>query len=215
MKNTLPILAVAVSLAAATANPAGAQVPPPTAPTSSTRLEVGGQFSALQLADLKGTHAGIGGRAAYDVTHWASLEAEANFFPNENVSIDSETSGVSNLQVEYRRRRAEAFFGPKLGVRFQRFGLFAKVRPGFARLTDRGTLCTGSGCAAANLVVPSYRSEFAMDLGGVLEFYPSNRIVARLDLGDTAIRDRSTAPPFQGNSISHNFASRIGFGFRF
>lgn len=215
MRNTLPILALAVSLAAATASPAAAQVAPPTAPISSTRFEVGGQFSALQLADLKGTHAGIGGRAAYDITNWASLEAEANVFPNEQVTIDNETSGVSNLQVEYRRRRAEAFFGPKLGVRFQRVGIFGKVRPGFAKLTDRGTLCTGSGCAAANLAVPSYRTEFAMDLGGVLEFYPSNRIVARLDLGDTAIRDRSTAPPFHGNAMSHNFASRIGFGFRF
>ncbi len=214
MRNTLPILAIAVSVAAATASPAAAQVPPPTAPISSTRFEVGGQFSALQLADVKGTHAGIGGRAAYDITNWASLEAEANFFPNEDVTI-SVMPGVSHLQVEYRRRRAEAFFGPKLGVRFQRFGIFAKVRPGFTRLSDRGTLCSGPGCASASLVVPAYRTDFAMDLGGVLEFYPTTRFVARVDLGDTAITDRSVAPPFQRNTTTHNFASRFGFGFRF
>ena len=35
------------------------------------------------------------------------------------------------------------------------------------------------------------------------------------DLGDTMIRERSTEPPFNGRDHSHNFTSRIGFGFRF
>ena len=29
---------------------------------------------------------------------------------------------------------------------------------------------------------------FSMDVGGVVEFYPSRRIVTRLDIGDTIIR---------------------------
>lgn len=35
--------------------------------------------------------------------------------------------------------------------------------------------------------------ELALDLGGILELYPSTRTVARLELGNTAIRHRSSA----------------------
>jgi hypothetical protein len=60
-----------------------------------------------------------------------------------------------------------------------------------------------------------YRTEFAMNLGGVLEFYPSPRIVTRLDLGTTLIRHRSFAPPRCDGCTSSNFSSRVGVGFRF
>lgn len=106
----------------------------------------------------------------------------------------------------------------KLGTRTRRFGAFAKVRPGLARLTHREMECVGQACALLTLLLvqPVYRTEFAVDLRGVLEFYPSPRTVARLDLGDTLIRHRSSAPPcWGGDCASHNFASRLGIGFRF
>jgi len=208
-RRILTNLAIAACFAAVSVSSASAQ-------PSGSRFEVGGQLSTLQVSgsDLSAIHAGVGGRFVYNLTDWASLEAEGNYFPNDNVTFDSSTPS-NDLRVEYRRTRAEAFFGPKLGVRFQRFGIFGKVRPGFAHLSDGGTACTGSACAAANLLAPSYRTEFALDLGGVFEFYPSSRIVARLDLGDTAIRYRSVAPPYEHDAMNHSFTSRIGFGVRF
>jgi len=184
------------------------------AQSSEPRFEVGAQLSTLNLSAVDATHAGIGGRFAVSLASWAALEAEANYFPTDNVSIAS--NGTPNdITVEYHRRRAEAFVGPKIGRRFERFGVFGKVRPGVAHLSNQGTLCLGQGCAAANLLNPTYRTEFAVDLGGIFEFYPTSRLVARLDLGDTLIRERGIAPPFRPDTTSHNFTSRIGFGFRF
>jgi hypothetical protein len=184
-------------------------------PADAPRFEVGAQVSALNLSAVDATHAGIGGRFALNLTPWAAIEAEANYFPTDNISLASTNRQLSDITVEYHRRRAEAFFGPKIGQRFQRFGVFGKVRPGFAHLSDQGTLCLGPDCARVNLFNPIYRTSFALDLGGIFEFYPTSRLVARLDLGDTLIRARGTEPPFNGGQTSHNFTSRIGFGVRF
>ena len=139
-----------------------------------------------------------------------------SFFPSETITSESANPG-GTLRLDYHRRRAEAFFGPKLGLRSARFGVFAKVRPGFARLTDRGVECAGEACALANLLIarPEYRTEFALDVGAVLEVYPSSRTVARLDFGDTMIRHRSQAAPPCWSCTTHNFTSSVGLGFRF
>jgi hypothetical protein len=181
--------------------------------TAGQRYEVGGQFSALRASDLNTTNGGVGGRFSYILTDWMSAEAEMNFFPHEDWTVSSTTPTA--YRVTSQRRRGEAFFGPKIGKRMQHFGLFAKARPGFTRLSGTGIDCNGVGCAVISLVRPDYRTEFAMDLGAVFEYYPTSRFVARVDLGDTLIRHRGIAPPFPTNSTSHNFTPRFGFGVRF
>jgi hypothetical protein len=205
MQRVLP-LAAAVLLAAGA--PASAQTPP-------SGFQVGGQLSTLRLSDFDATNAGFGGRGSFDLTRFVTLEGEINFFANDEFEVSS--PGLErNLSVEYKRRRLEGFFGPKVGVRYERFGIFAKARPGFSRLTHRGIGCVGPDCALAQmlLAIPEYKTEFAVDLGGVFEFYPTDRTVARVDLGTTVIRHRSTAPPCN-DCNSQNFSSRFGFGFRF
>lgn len=188
----------------------------PTAQPAAPRLEVGAQASFLHLSDFQTTNAGVGGRVSFDVTKWATIEGEADFFPSDDVLLPPSTL-TPDLHVAYGRRRADAFFGVKMGVRRDRLGVFAKVRPGFTRLTSSGQpQCVGDVCALALLVRPEYRTEFALDLGGVLEFYPSARTVARFELGDTMIRHRSVAPPCWFSSCtSHNLSSRLGVGLRF
>ena len=80
----------------------------------------------------------------------------------------------------------------------------------------KGINCLGEVCTRMLFLLarPEYRTEFATNLGGVLEFYPSPSIVARVDLGTTLIRHRSFAPPCD-DCTSTNFSSRVGFGFRF
>jgi hypothetical protein len=91
-----------------------------------------------------------------------------------------------------------------------------KLRPGFAHLSDEGLRCVGDPCALVLFARPEYRTEFALDFGGILEVYPWARTVARFEFGDTMIRHRSTAPPCPTSSCtSHNLASRLGVGFRF
>lgn len=180
------------------------------------RLEAGAQAAVLRLSDFDATSAGIGGRIAVELSRWASIEGEATFFPSDDIVLPA--SAVADVRLAHHRRRAEAFGGVKLGRRGDRVGVFAKIRPGFTRLIHTGAECLGVDCARILMLValPKYRTEFALDVGGVLEFYPTGRTVARVDLGDTMIRHRSLAPPCpDGACSSHNMSTRLGVGLRF
>lgn len=179
------------------------------------RFEVGAQAAVLRLDEAGTTGTGVGGRFTLNLSRWMAVEGETNFYPQDTL-IAPASSFTPDLRVEYKRRRGDVFFGTKVGVRGERFGLFAKARPGLARLSDGGVLCTGDVCALILLMVPEYRTEFALDLGGVFEVYPSARTVLRLELGDTIIWHRSVAPPcFGASCTSNNLASRFGAGLRF
>ena len=113
------------------------------------RFEVGGQVSALRLEGLGATPAGFGGRFSYELLDWLSVESEFNLFPRETFTVQGTPPPFfGDFSLVFGRRRSEALFGAKLGMRTERFGLFAKVRPGFAHLSDQSTGCVGIGCAA-------------------------------------------------------------------
>ena len=181
------------------------------------RYEAGVQVSVLRLSDFGSTSTGIGGRFSFNLSRWAALEAEGTFFPQDDIALP-QTALFSTFSVRHYRKRVEGFLGAKFGYRGERLGIFAKARPGFTSLSARsgGDMCEGEVCALVLLLRPEYRTEFAMDLGGILEFYPSRRVVARFELGDTIIRHRSTAPPCWGKGCtSNNVSSKFGIGFRF
>jgi hypothetical protein len=187
---------------------------PASGQTDGRRLEVGGHFSTLQIGEPGNTNAGLGGRVSYEFLPWLAIEGELSFFPNDRLDIDP---GISShpLQTQYSRRRLEGFVGPKIGVRGGKFGAFAKVRPGFAHLIDKGIACVGEICPLALFARPEYQPEFALDLGGIVEFYPTPRTVARFDLGTTAIRHRSQYAPPCRDCTTQNFATSLGMGFKF
>ena len=184
------------------------------AQTEPRRLEVGGHFSTLRIGDAGNTNAGVGGRVSYELTRWLAVDGEIGFFPNDRLDIGSSVLPVT-MGLSYSRRRLEGFAGPKIGWRGERFGAFAKVRPGFTRLTDRGLSCTGEMCALALFVRPEYDAEFAVDIGGILEFYPTPRTTARFDLGTTAIRHDSRNVGTCQTCTTQNFATSLGMGVRF
>jgi hypothetical protein len=211
-RNLMPMLALIV---VGTSLPVSAQ--PSSAQPSSSRFAAGGQISALRLGgaldDASSGLAGFGGHLTYDMGRWVTLEGEVDFFPNDRLKYDRPPSG-SDFRLTHHRRRLEGFVGPKVGLRMERFGVFGKVRPGFSRLMGRGVDCVGVACAYINYITPTYKTDFALDLGAVLEFYPSSSTIARVDLGDTMVRQNSQAPPCRG-CTTHNFSPRVGFGFRF
>ena len=185
------------------------------AQADTARFEIGGQLATLRLSDSDGkTNVGFGGRVSYDVLRWIAVEAEMNLFENDVLEYRGSTPIFAEYTLTYDRRRGEGFFGPKVGMRWKRFGIFGKVRPGFTRLFNEGIGCVGEPCTRMLVAPVEYDTEFALDLGGVVEFYPTPRTVTRLDLGATMIRHRSLAPPCR-ECTSRNFASRIGAGFRF
>jgi hypothetical protein len=183
------------------------------AQTARPRFEVAGHFSTLRIGAAGNTNAGIGGHVACDFSRWLAVEAEMSLFPRDR--IDVEMGFTPTTTTRWSRRRLEGFVGPKVGVRGDRVGVFAKVRPGFVTLSNTGMGCAGDLCPLILLPRPEYRTEFAVDLGGIFEFYPTPRTIARFDLGTTAIRHRSQGVPPCKDCTTQNLSTSVGMGFRF
>ena len=179
-------------------------------------IEAGLHAAFLRLDTLDATPVALGGRLSIDLFRWAAFEAELDLFPNDDVTITNAVPGVfaPEWAVTYRRSRLSGFFGPKVGYRGERLGIFALVRPGFTRLEAGEIDCEGPGCAVILIAPPTYRTELAVDLGGALELYFPSGAMVRVDAADTIIRHRSLAPPC-ARCTTHNLTVRAGIGVRF
>lgn len=196
------------------------------------KFEVGGQFSILQVPtttaatflfpigyEKHATEYGFGGRIGYNLSQNFALEAEGNFFPRDR-----------DLQGG---RKIQGLFGVKAGKKFDKVGVFAKARPGFIRF-ERGdyepapVVCILIFPPPLGCLQPVAKTNFAFDVGGVVELYPSARTIIRFDAGDTIIRfgartvgATNPSPPFYPVGLpvaaetKHNFQASVGVGFRF
>ena len=201
------------------------------------KFEIGGQFTVLSRNkpspifpsptivpdDYEDSiRLGFGGRFTYNLTDNVALEAEGNFFPgNDNFENDLSTPAGEIFQAQ---------FGVKAGKRFSKFGIFGKARPGFvtffeaSRMTGTETIVFNNQQFTRGVFTRGKETNFSMDLGGVVEFYPSRRIVTRIDFGDTIIRYDEyrrqsfiLSVPFlvRPAETKHNFQFSAGVGFRF
>jgi hypothetical protein len=184
------------------------------------KVELGVQYSSLSinLPGFRGTeHApGVGARVTYNLNDYFAVEAEGNIYPS--VTQSDYTTGGDTQQMQ---------FGVKAGKRWKRFGLFAKARPGFVSFAETLTpVQVASGGPVVFNFERERKTHFSMDVGGVLEFYPSRRMLVRFDAGDTIIRygehpelqSSFPTPTFIGAAASetmHNFQFTAGVGFRF
>jgi hypothetical protein len=203
------------------------------------KFELGAHFSSLS-ADFDGDRTGLGVTLGYrfakfgDGKFTATAEAEFNFLPGRVFTGDVRKSG----------RVKQGLFGLKVGRKFEKFGVFAKLRPGFINYSngtpEPATLintATGSGTFSISGFGFSRQTKgktnFATDIGGVVEFYPTKKVFTRFDFGDTVVRLRSTVlefPVFTTTggttttiiqripipaSTQHNFQFSAGIGFRF
>jgi hypothetical protein len=188
-------------------SPEGAQ-----AQGAEKKFEVGAQTTGTFLKEIgtrdagTGTSAaGLGGRFSYGINDYISVDTEVNLLPG--------AVGKNKLQ---------GLFGLKAGVRADKYGLFAKVRPGFMhfRSDPFGRSEPGSSLLARNR---TSSTEPLIDIGGVVELYPSDSMVVRFDLGDTVIRYASrtvrvglpTLETTAGGFTTHNVQASFGVGWRF
>lgn len=217
------------------------------------KFEVGAQFSVLHSALSQGTFTGIvcvttpcpsfvisnsrelqpgfGGRFGYNLTSNLAVEAEMNFFPGaDSFTVPEGFKGGNKI---------EGLFGVKAGKRFEKVGVFGKARPGFLHASKGeirprpNTLCVAVFPPPAGCFETISKSNFALDLGGVVEVYPTKRTIIRFDAGDTMIflGDRNIPAVFNPAEgvlapslltiirapaeTTHNFEFNVGVGFRF
>jgi hypothetical protein len=175
------------------------------------RYELGSQFSLIyrnkptaqgdEFVARHVTNPGFGGRFTYNLTNEIAFEAEGNVFPDRDFREDGsffgrpdDNRGVPSGHI------LQGQFGVKAGKRFKKFGVFGKLRPGFVRF---GEVSQFDGFRNRLFFHPSRgifvelpnaefhngkETFFSTDVGTVVEFYPSRRIVTRFDVGDTIIR---------------------------
>lgn len=189
------------------------------------KFEVAAEFTTLEREGFgqRRTEPGLGGRFTYNVNEIFSLEAAGYFFPKRC------------FQCRNGGRITEGLAGVKVGKRFEKWGIFAKARPGAISFSegsfDIRPTTPQPGTQPPFFFEPKRLTTFAMDVGGVVEFYPSKRIVTRFDVGNTIIhfRRRHTETvlfdPVTGiptvlpitipARTSHNFQFMTSVGFRF
>lgn len=186
------------------------------AQSETPKLEIGIHSAALRTGFFDSVSPGVGGRVTYNFAESSAFEGEVNYFPEEGYSGGT--------------RRIQALFGLKTGLRFDKAGIFGKIRPGLIhtnQLQVQNYPCSFGGFGTVELPLPPCvyaregRSSFALDLGAVVEFYPSRRTVVRFDIGDTIIRNRVSSFGGIGGALAavrfttHNFQFNAGVGFRF
>jgi hypothetical protein len=163
---------------------------------------------------------GFGGRFTFNLTDEVALEAEGNFFIRDVNDLPNPSG-----------HRFQGQFGPKIGKRFEKWGAFGKVRPGFVGVTKVSKLISERS-RESFIGIPVLVGEFgvgkelypSIDLGGVVELYLSRRRLVRFDAGDTIIRYSvlpvptlsARFPVFKRPPLTeHNLQMTSGVAFRF
>lgn len=187
--------------------------------TDLPKYEVGADFTTFTINGEQ-IEIGAGGRFTYNINKSFALEAAGYFSPGTCDSCPGQITG----------RIGEGLFGVKAGKRFSKVGIFAKARPGFMTV-GKGYFDILLNNGGFGTLVPHRITPFALDLGGVFEFYPSKKVVLRADIGDTMLRypqhsfigfnvDPVTfaltpAQRIQPPYTTHNTQFILGVGFRF
>jgi len=186
----------------------------------SSRLEFGPQFTTLivereSALDGVRTEPGIGGFASYNFFPFFDVDAAVNFFPR-----GTKSSGVHDGGDIF-----QGLFGIKGGIRRDRVGIFGKVRPGFNSYSQAVTgvlqISAGPPPVLKNLFGRS--TNFVLDLGGVVELYPTRHTTLRFDLGDTHIyfatksfvSSTGSVISVPGGQRRHSIELSVGYAWRF
>jgi Outer membrane protein beta-barrel domain len=166
------------------------------------KYEIGVHVSTLSVTERDDHDTSLGARFTYNLTKYLAVEAEGNRF------LQTREGGGANED--------QGLFGIKAGIRKKHYGLFAKVRPGYTRFYLLGTSPGPNSFEQGH-------TRFALDVGGVFEYYPHRNVAFRVDAGDTMINfkngdffyQRLDEPMFVRSGLSHNLQINVGIAFRF
>ena len=171
------------------------------------RFEAGGQVVFARSSEFDRGDTGVGGRFAWHPLDLIGAEAEMTFYPGDFPSSGS-----------FSRSRIEGLFGLTVGPRIARVRPFAKLRPGFLTFRGQPVVCI--------LIFPpplscqlDGRTVFALDAGGGVELFATERLIIRVDAGDRLLK--YPGPSFRSGRVaqepffSHDFRFSAGAGVRF
>jgi hypothetical protein len=170
-------------------------------------FEAGVQYSLFSsnrgFTEFVRDESGGGGWLTWNFSKYVGLDASSTFFPRRIHLADFQQGG----------RMLQALVGVRAGVRRGRFGIFGKLRPGIQRYSDTEADPAPFGVAPF--------TDFALDAGGIIEFYGARQSVFRFEAGNTSIHYRAkdltfADGPFHVSGFTNNAIQlSVGFGFRF
>lgn len=176
------------------------------------RSEAGIQYALSNIGYAQGfemmDNSGLGVWGSYYLNRHVAIDGAATHFW-DRLTIVAAQDGGNFWQV---------VGGPKIGITREKFGAYAKVRPGIVRFAS------ASNDEAAFATRGEFQpvTQFAIDMGGVLEFYPKRHWVVRMDFSDVTIHyGARTAtylfgPPFRWPAYwQTTLQTSFGFGWRF
>jgi opacity protein-like surface antigen len=176
------------------------------------KWEFGPLFSTMLIGregptDGVRTEPGFGGYTSYRFYHVFYFDGDLLYFPRGSNSSGPHDGGEI----------FQGLFGLKGGIRRNHFGIFGKVRPGFNSYSQALSAISSTGQESFDR-----STNFVLDLGGIVEFYPGERGTLRLEAGDTHIyfntRDVNfggTIVPAGGGKLQHTIQFIVGYGWRF
>src|SRR6185295_2174456 len=104
------------------------------------KFEVGIHFTSITkpgFSDSK-TEPGVGARFTFNFNRSVAFEAEGNYFPHSCSFCGGNLGDNSGIITQ-------GLFGVKAGKRFEKWGIFAKARPGVVRFGQGQTIYTING----------------------------------------------------------------------
>jgi hypothetical protein len=177
--------------------------------------EFGPLFSTLMIARQGSsynprTEPGFGGYASYRFYGALYLDGDVLYFPRSTPNSGPHDGGTI----------LQGTFGLKGGIRRNRFGFFGKARPGFHSYSQ--ALAGIDSTGPAPVYTYGRSTNFVLDLGGILEFYPRESGTLRIEAGDTHLyfNDRTvsvngTPVTTPGGKLQHSIQFVFGYGWRF
>jgi hypothetical protein len=187
------------------ARPAGTEA-------SFRRIEGGVQYALANVSVDQGT----------EMSDSSGLGVWASLYLNRHIALDGAVThfwnGSRYVSAQQGGNFWQAVVGAKVGITREKFGAYAKVRPGMARFAK--AITNTPKFLVTNQFDPA--TQFAIDMGGVVEFYPTRHVVARADFGDLTIHYGARnavglfagpyrAPAYTESAIQTSF----GIGWRF
>jgi hypothetical protein len=151
--------------------------PPKTSSSTQSSVdhwEIGMQYSNISLPVLSSDCSG--GAACRKNLSGAGFNFDYNF--TRTIAFDSAVNFIPGQQGT--KPMTEGLFGVRMGHRFEHFGIYGKVRPGFIYYESA---MPGGGARSAESL-----TRFAADFGGTFELYPARNSTVRFDVGTTLVR---------------------------
>jgi hypothetical protein len=175
------------------------------------QFQLGVQFTGAMSSEFDKTDMGLGGRVSWNPVPLFGAEAELNFYPGDFADDPAFSKG-----------RVEGLFGVTVGPQLGRVRPFARFRPGFLTFQEAPApfACILIFPPPLQCALAGGTTALAVDFGGGVEFFPTDRTFVRIDAGDRAVRYPGPAFDSERNVhdedfFSHDFRFAIGGGLRF